>query len=242
MDNIERVCDIDDPNYTMNGVPKKTVRNNKGQFVKGYAPIGSVQRYVGHKTKSTKEKKEQVDIERIATIKRLRTRLKILRQKYDELSEYKLSGNKELMQRVRVLQKDPKYYWTVVGLPVLQIWKREQKLNLQLATVLIICSYYQMILRSDFALFKVRVFEVKIKQLIEMGLMQSIDLPKKTPKGRPRKGYFLTPNGHAAMDRFKVIFNENTHLLNLDDEIASMKRFAGARAKIKQKKIKNALL
>jgi len=112
-----------------------------------------------------------------------------------------------LPEQVRLIQKEPKYYWSIVGFTVFTGWYNKNNLTYLQGQALIIMSYQNMLFREDLKFWGIGARHLSIMKLVEKGLVQKIRV-NSTKAAKKRIAYILTPVGREKVDTYEEFFNQ----------------------------------
>lgn len=134
------------------------------------------------------------------TIKKQNNKITILQAKVS--AEKNRTAKKAVLNKIRLIQKAPKYYWSVIGYPVLMQWCRDNSITIRMANIMVIMSYNRFMVKTDFPLWRISVGK-SLYYLMKMGLVQSMELPSKNGLSRGRISYLLSPSGAEMVKAYE---------------------------------------
>lgn len=151
--------------------------------------------------------------------KRIEKQLKRIKQLENLVFNLKKHPPEPLPEQIRMVQKEPQYYWSIIGFTVFTGWYNKNNLTYLQGQALIVMSYQNMLFREDLKFWGIGARHFSILRLIEKDLVQKIRVPS-TKSNKKRIAYILTPAGREKVDTYEKYFNKrmedfNTKMDNL---------------------------
>lgn len=110
--------------------------------------------------------------------------------------------------RVRLIQKSPKYYWSLMGVPIIHGFCRDHDVTVEELGVLVVVSMYKCFFPTDIRNW--RYHHHILKKIFKKGYLQNGTIMVLTPNRirRPKNIYALTVAGKVLVDSYEAYFDK----------------------------------